>query len=263
MIKSVELKSHLCRFCKVYKTGDQRIPKELYEIRSEKPDLTGFPLPLPCEKSSYQCFTVTNDGAVWYGSSNGLTRYDKNAERDYDLIMYFAADRDLGDNNVKALLPDGNGVWALTDTGASHIEMKMIGPEEKAKILLEETLKYVDRRGMVSQKFLSVPRELESVVAYGHSDNDGSFTVGFSIGEIYRYAVYKREKGEDDPETISALRVATRACEACLLLMHIHGRGDGFVARSYLCPDEPVPDDGLFFRKEGRKAICLDTSYSR
>ncbi|MCR5485590.1 MAG: hypothetical protein K6F09_08345, partial [Clostridiales bacterium] len=46
-------------------------------------------------------------------------------------------------------------------------------------------------------------------------------------------------------------------------LMHIHGRGDGFVARSYLCPDEPVPDDGLFFRKEGRKAICLDTSYSR
>lgn len=262
MIKPYKLKSHLCRFCTFYQTGDSKIPPELFEYKNEKPCLEGFAYPLPSKKSEYTCCVKTGD-IEWFGASNGLTRFDKNAEREEDIVMFFSAPRDLLDNNVKAIMPDGDNVWALTETGAAYIEMKLIDAEEKADILLEETLKVVSRRGMISQKHLREARNLDSAVPYGHSDNDGSFTSGYSIGEILRYATFKREKGIDHPDTKKAKEVATRAVEACLLLLHIHSRGDGFVARTYLCADEPVPDDGLFFRITDGKATCLETTESK
>lgn len=257
-----KLNSHLCRFCSFYPSGSKEIPLELINYKNEKPDLTGFPLPLPSKKSSYTCCAKTGN-IEWFGSETGLTRYDKNAEREEDILMYFSAPRDLLDNNVKAIMPEGENVWVLTETGAALIEMRMITMEEKADLLLEETLKYVDRRGMISQKRLSEPRNLDSILPYGHSDNDGSFTSGYSIGEVFRYATYKREKGPEHPDTIKAKKVAIRAVEACLLLLHISCRGDGFVARTYLAPDEPVPDDGIFFRMNNGKAVCVETTDSK
>ncbi len=251
-----------CRFCTQLKADDASIPAALAETVCVAPDLSTFPLPLPSKKSDYTCQAETADGVLWYGAKTGLTRYDSSAEKT-DRVMFFSAPRDLPDNNVCALYADGNVLWVKTETGVTKIEMKMLGAEEKALMLLDETLKYVDRRGMISQKYLAVPGDLTSVLPYGHSDNDGCFTAGFAIGEIFRYATYKREKGIDAPETQAAKKVATRAVEACLLLMHIHGRGDGFVSRSYLCADEPVPDDGFFFRKENGKAVCVDTRASR
>lgn len=262
MFKPYKLKPHVCRFCSLYPMGDERVPSVLMNYKNEIPDLTGFPYPLPSKKSDYTCFAKTGD-IEWYGAANGLTRYDKNAERDEDIIMYFSAPRDLLDNEIKAIMPDGENVWVLTAAGAAYIEMKMVSAEEKALMLLAETEKYVDRRGMKSQKHLSKARELDSILPYGHSDNDGCFTSGFAIGEVFRYATYKREKGIDHPDTVEAKKVATRAVEACLLLMHIHGRGDGFVARTYLCADEPIPDDGLFFRITDGKAVCLETSFAK
>lgn len=262
MTKPYKLKSHLCRFCTFYQTGDAGIPSELLSFKNEKPNLEGFPLPLPSKKSDYTCCAKTGE-IEWFGAVNGLTRYDKNAEREEDVVMFFSAPRDLLDNNVKAIMPDGENVWVLTETGAAYIEMRLIGAEEKADILLEETLKYVDRRGMVSQRFLAKARDLESRFPHGHSDNDGSFTAGFAMGEVLRYAVFKREKGIDHPDTQKAKKIATRAVEACLLLFHIHSRGDGFVARTYLCADEPVPDDGLFFRITDGKATCFETTVSK
>lgn len=262
MFKPYKLKPHVCRFCSLYPMGDERIPSVLMNYKNEIPDLTEFPYPLPSKKSDYTCFAKTGD-IEWYGASNGLTRYDKNAERDEDIIMYFSATRDLLDNEIKAIMPDGENVWVLTETGAAYIEMKMLSAEEKALMLLAESEKYVDRRGMKSQKYLKTGRELDSILPYGHSDNDGCFTAGFAIGEVFRYATYKREKGADHPDTIEAKKVATRAVEACLLLMHIHSRGDGFVARTYLCADEPVPDDGLFFKITDGKAVCLETSFAK
>lgn len=262
MTKPYKLESHVCRFCSLFPLGDKKIPEELLSYKNEVPDLTDFPYPLPSKKSAYTCFAKTGE-IEWYGASNGLTRYDKNADRDDDIIMYFSAPRDLYDNRIKAIMPDGENVWVLTETGAVYIEMKMISAEEKALMLLAESEKYVDRRGMKSQKYLSMARELESILPYGHSDNDGSFTSGFSMGEIFRYATYKREKGADHPDTIEAKKVATRAVEANLLLLHVHRRGDGFAARTYLCADEPVPDDGLFFRITDGKATCLETTDSK
>lgn len=262
MTKPYKLKSHVCRFCTFYQTGDANIPTELLNIKNEKPCLEGFPYPLPSKKSDYTCCVKTGD-IEWFGAVNGLTRYDKNAEREEDIVMYFSAPRDLLDNNVKAIMPDGENVWVLTDSGAAYIEMRVISAEEKADILLEETLKVVDRRGMISQKRLAKGRDLDSRFPYGHSDNDGSFTSGFAMGEVFRYAVFKREKGMEHPDTQKAKKVATRAVEACLLLLHIHSRGDGFAARTYLCADEPVPDDGIFFRITDGKATCLETTDSK
>ncbi len=262
MKKPYKLKSHLCRFCSFYSLNDEKIPAELLNYRNEKPCLEGFPYPLPSKKSEYTCFAETGE-IEWFGASNGLTRYDKNAEREDDIIMHFSAPRYLCDNNVKAIMPDGNNVWVLTETGATYIEMKAVSAEEKALMLLEESERVVDRRGMKSQKGLAEARNLDSKLPYGHSDNDGCFTSGFSIGEVLRYATYKREKGIDHPDTIEAKKIATRAVEACLLLMHIHSRGNGFVARTYLCPDEPVPDDGIFFRINNGKAVCVETTCAK
>lgn len=262
MIKPYKLKEQLCRLSSFFALDDKAVPTELFEIKNETPDLAGFPYPLPSKKSDYTCKAVSRE-IEWYGASNGLTRYDRNSEREDDIVMHFSAPRDLLDNNVKALLPDGNNVWVLTETGVAFVEMKPVSAEEKAEILLQETLKYVDRRGMISQKRLAEPRNLDSAFPYGHSDNDGSFTSGYSIGEILKYAVYKKEKGADHPDTIKAKEIATRACEACLLLLHVHKRGNGFAARTYLCSDEPVPDDGLFFRITDGKATCLETTDSK
>ena len=257
-----KLQNHVCRFCSFYKLGDEKIPANLMTVVSEKPDLTDFPYPLSSKKKDYTCYAKTGD-IEWYGASNGLTRYDKNAQREEDIVMYFSADRDLLDNNVKAILPDGDNVWVLTETGAAYIEMRSISMEEKADILLDESVKYVSRRWMFAQKRLTEGRNLDSILPYGSSDNDGSFTSGFSIGEILRYATYKKEKGIDHPDTVKAKYIATKAVEACLLLLHISCRGDGFVARSYHTPDEPVPDDGLFFRINNGKAYVVETTSSK
>lgn len=262
MTKKIKLKNHLNRYRTFYELTDSRIPQELFTAKNEKPQLEDFPYPLPSKKSDYTVTASTQD-AVWFGASTGVTRYDEKAEREEDIIMYFSAPRDLPDNNVRALLPRDGGIWVLTESGAVFIEMKSLSALEKCNILLDETLKYVDRRGMVSQRSLETPRDLDSKHHYGHSDNDGSFTAGFAMGEVFKYATLKREKGADDPETLEAKRIATRAVEACLLLLHIPCRGDGFAARTYLCPDEPVPDDGLFFRIENGVATCLDTTEAR
>ena len=230
MIKPYKLKEHLCRFCTFYPADDEKVPKELFSFKNEKPDLSDFPFPLPSKKSEYTCCASVGD-IQWLGASNGLTRYDKNAEREEDRIMFFSAPRDLHDNDVKVIMPQGENVWVLTATGVVFIEMKLLSAQEKAELLLAETLEYVDRRGMVSQKGLSSARVLKSRHSHGHSDNDGCFTSGFAIGEVFRYAVFKREKGADSLEALEAKKVATRAVEACLLLMHIHCRGDGSLSK--------------------------------
>ena len=258
-----KIKPHLTRKITVLSKDDPKIPKELFSVKSEAPDLNGFPYPLPSKKSDYTCFAEGNNGVIWYGAKTGLTRFDPNAETDEDKIMYFSAKRHLEENNVDALLADGDDVWVLTANWVSYIEMVMLTAEERADILLEETNKYVKRRGMVSQRHMRVPRDLSTMLPHAESDNDGTFTAGHAVGEVFHYAVLKRELGEDHPKTKAALKDATEAVEACLLLMYIHGRPVGFISRSYHLTGEPVPDDGFFYKRNGKEAICLETSASK
>lgn len=258
----IQIPKTLTRVCEIYnKYAKKQIPTELKLAGSQKPDLSSLDIPLPSKKSEYTC-SLEKDGVLWLGATTGLTRYDPNAARDCDRIMYFSADRDLPDNHVKSLWTDGEAVWALTETGASKITMVEYSAEELADILRAETKKYVDRRGMVTQRHLTVPRVKDSMVPYNHSDNDGCFTACYAIGEMCRYAVLQKKLGAEHPTAEEARKSATRAVEACLLLMNISGRGDGFVARTYVTTREPVPDDGLFYKKQGDKAVTLCTSDS-
>ena len=149
-MKPYILKRHLNRVPTFYEVDSPEIPEALFEAECVKPDLADFPLPLPSKKKDYTCFVKTDDGAEWYGATTGLTRYDADAERIEDKVMYFAADRHLNDNKVEKLLADGNSVWVKTETGVVHIEFVEYSTDEKANVLLQETLDIVDRRGMVS-----------------------------------------------------------------------------------------------------------------
>ena len=262
-MKPIILPPRLTRVVSHFKRYDIEVPKELLNARAIRPDLRSFPYPLPQRKSDYTCFVQGKGHVMWYGGSGGVTRYNPSADCLEDTVMYFSADRDLLDNNVKTLLADGDGVWVLTEKGVTHIDMKLISGEEKAKMLTEETLKYVSRHNMVSQRDLSRPRDIKSRVPFGHSDNDGGFTACFAIGEIFKYAALKKENGLLDPETQKARKSAFDSSEATLLLMYLPGRGDGYVARTYVTSAEPVPDDGLFFKKNGQKAVCINTTAAR
>lgn len=256
-----QLTPHRCKDCAVYAPGDPRIPAALAEAKPAGVLPSDLPVPLPFAPETVTC-CLQSGGVWWIGGDGGVLRYDPQGDA-ADRCFYFSAPRDLPDGRVEAMTEAEDGVFVRTATGAAKLAVPVLGAEEKAERLLRETLSIVDRRGMVSQRALSVPRALSSHVPYGHSDNDGGFTAMFAAGELFRYATLRREKGADAPETLAAQRVATRAVEACLLLFFIHGRGDGFLARTYLCSDEPVPDDGLFFRRQGKTAVCLDTTEAR
>lgn len=264
-MKSILLRKSLVRNVAFYSKYDKSVPKELFEIKSEKPDLKDVCVPLPSKKSAYKCFAKSNN-ALWLGSDNGLTRYEKKAVDDVNEVMFFSAKRDLPDNDVKAIFIENGeieSVWVLTDSGVANIKLYEVTPEEKALTLTEETQKYVSRRGMCTQRDLSVHRELSTVVPYGHSDNSGTFTCAYAIGELCKYAVYRKEYGKEDNKTQKAKESALHATLACMLLMYISGRGDGFVARTYIVPTEPLPDDGLFYKKMGDKAVCLPTTEAK
>lgn len=261
-MKSIILKNTLAREVKIYGKYDSAVPKALFSVKKEAPDLTGVLSPLPARKKDYTCFASFGN-VLWMGAANGVTRYDANAEYDVDKVQFFSASRDLPDNDVKAIYAEEGekeSVWVLTANGVTNIVLNTISAEEKALRLTDETLKYVSRRGMCTQRTLTCPRELESVVPYGSSDNSGTFTCGFAIGELCKYGYYKKKYGTDDERTIEAKKSAIRATEACQLLMYIPGRGDGFVARTYMVPTEPVPDDGLFYKKMGDKAVVYPTT---
>lgn len=264
-MQHIVLTDSVVRTARFYPAGDPEVPAALGKENAPLPDLSGFHFPLPSRRRDYTCAARTKN-ALWLGAPNGLTRIALAPARQADRVMFFSARRDLPDNRVLALYaPDENAeeVWALTAGGAAKITVAAVSPMEKAEILTEESLTYVDRHGMVTQKELLVPGEPSSAVRHGHSDNSGTFTAMFAVGELCKYAVLRRTLGDAHTKTQAAKKSAVRATEACLLLCYISCRGDGFVARTYLTKDEPVPDDGLFYRISGGKATCLPLTQAR
>ena len=266
-MKSVKLPFVFAREIKIYEKNHRDVPPQLFEnIANGVPaELEEISVALPSGKNSYTCHAKT-DRALWIGADNGLTRYEADAQYAQDKVMLFSAERHLADNKVLSLyVPDTrlDSVWVLTETAVSHVSLVKITGEEKAKRLTEQTHKYIDRHGLVTQRYLTKPREPDSRVPYGHSDNSGAFTAAFAIGELFRYAYYREKYGKEHPLSADAKKSAVRATEACQLLMYISCRDNGFVARTFLTPDEPVPDDGLFYRIENGRARCLTTTESK
>ena len=267
MPNPIPLRRSLNRFAEIYPKGSPRIPAELRGVKNDAPDLSGVNLPLPSRRSEYTCSAPGKDGATWFGAATGLVRWNPAAPRKEDRVWYFSAPRYLPDNEVLAIMPvepAGEGehevLWVRTKHGAAKLTLRWLGGEEKANLLLQESLDVVDRRGMFSQRGLAVPYQLSTAVPYNECDNDGCFGSGFTVAEILHYATLRRELGEDHPETQRVRAIATRGAEAQLLLLYISGRGDGFPARTYLTPHEPLPTGGMFFRKRADGlAECLPT----
>ncbi len=263
-MKPYILKPHLTRKITFMKKDDPRVPKALFEAECKAPALEGFPYPLPSKKSEYTCFAQGDNGVIWYGATTGLTRYDANAERDEDVIMFFSAHKHLDSDEVNALYAEGDNVWVLNGgESVSYIEMISLTCEERGDLLREETHTYVMRRGMVCHMNTTEPKNIKTALGYTSCDNDGTFTVGHAVGELFRYAVLKKELGEDHPKTIEARKCATLNAEANLLLTYVHGREEGFIARSYHVTGEPLPDDGHFYKRNGNIAVCAETDESK
>lgn len=256
----ITLYPHKSRVITFYSVDDKSVPASLFENAVSDCDDFSPRYPTPFRKRDFKIVKKYNN-VYWVGGDKGLFRYCEDEKEYYDLVMYFAADRDLKDNKVINFCGNENEIWVRTETAVSHIELKMMSVEEKAVMLRDETLKIVDRKGMISHRYLEEAWNREKPRKFNCCDNDGGFTAEYCFGEILHYAVLRREKGADHPLAKEAKSNAIRALEACLLLINITGR-KGFMSRSYVTTDAPVPDDGLFLKRNGNMATVLETSAS-
>src|SRR5277367_4193196 len=86
----------LQKFRTFYSVNDERVPAGLLTSTARK--------------------AVASDGVEWAAAARGLYRNSKD---------YFAGMRYLPDDEVVGLLPDAShGIWVLTSTGVSHIELR-------------------------------------------------------------------------------------------------------------------------------------------
>jgi len=182
---------------------------------------------VPLRLSVARKSAVASDGASWSAAPHGLYRNGNE---------YFAGKRYLPDDEVVALLPDlARGMWVLTRTGVSHIELRPMTLEQKAASFEERVRLRHDRYGMVASSHLARAGDLASNTMEA-DDNDGLWTSMYGAAECFRYAVTK------DPE---ALRLAHKSIDAVLFLENVTGV-PGLPARSYVKKGDARPNDGVW-----------------
>lgn len=255
---AIVLNAHKTRIITFYDANDKCVP--VFDSSSHLVDFTPkYPLPFNLNES-----TVIKKyaDAYWIGSKKGLIRYCESEKNEFDKVMYFSAERDFKDNNILAIHGDENKVFVKTETAVSLIELRTLTCEEKAKMLMEETLGIVARHGMISNMYLHKPWDLSSKNRFTVSDNDGGFTASCCIGMMMNYALLRDSLGKDAKETQEARKIARRTLDACMLLMYIHGRGDGFVARTYITADYPKVHDGIYVKRCGDVATVIENNES-
>lgn len=175
--------------------------------------------------------TVTSDGAKWEITAYGVLRTDSNASNERDKEQRFMGDRyfySSDSENVIAIFSDGDkGIWTVMANGYTHIELTEISGTDKAAIMSDNSQKYVARRGMVSNSYLSGDRWIPS-----ESDNDGLWTSMYGAGELMRYAVLRDDPTATKEEIEAARKTAYLSTEAVLFLTYVsmrHGTTEGFV----------------------------------
>lgn len=234
----VRLVSHLEKFRTFYAIDDSRIPAALKEVARTPP------------AGAITAIAIASDGAVWYGTRDGLVRFNSQtyADRQY---QYFAGMRYLPDDEIQQLAADPDrGMWVRTRTGVSHIELRLMTLADKAELFEERIKMRHDRHGLVSPSHLRVAGDV-ATNEMRDDDNDGLWTSMYAAAECFRYAVTKL------PE---ALANAKKATEAVLFLEEVTGK-HGFPARSYIGKGGPMPRDGEWhWTADGRYYWKGDTS---
>lgn len=202
---------------------------------------------------------------LWIGTTKGLQRINVKEGDKRDYTQYFAGPRYLynGDDQVTGLYPDGdNGVWVRNSRGIVHIQMTKRSLKDKADTYEQLTKAVNDRFGMIGEDVAYSRSGDEYAGRPTTNDNDGLWTSEYAIGEIYRYLTAKQEG--DAAEAAAAKADATRAAKAVMLLAQVSGRGNGFVARSYIMEGDAQPN-GFWFKKVKAEdgsayGVAVDTS---
>lgn len=220
-VEPVRLSAQPQKLRTFYKTGDARVPSAVLE--------TSPPLPV----GEVTAIATASDGAIWYGTEQGLVRIDSSGAL-RDRIQYFAGKRYLPSDDVQRVIGDAAaGVWVRTSEGVAHIELRAMTLAQKAELFERRIRERHDRHGLTSPSNLAVAGDLTSSRTRD-DDNDGLWTGIYAAAECFRYAVTR------SPE---ALANARKALEAMMFLEQVTGR-PGFPARSYIERGEPMPVDG-------------------
>jgi hypothetical protein len=200
------------------------------------------------------------DGATWkiarfsvQGKEivKGVWRLDPRDRHPWNKKQYCAGKRYFLSDEILFLLPDsGNGVWARTAAGVSHIELVPMTLEQKAAQFEERIRLRHTRHGFVADSHLSTPGDLATSHPVS-TDNDGLWTAIYATAECFRYAATR------SPEALQRARLTT---EAVLFLEKVTGR-PGYPARSYILPSETRPSDGTWhWTPDGKILWKSDTS---
>ena len=193
---------------------------------------------------------ITKDGAVWAGGREGLVRFTP-AAHPWDRWQYFAGQRYLPSDEVKALVADEDGsVWVKTSAGLSHLEFRWMTLAEKAANFEARIDQRHKRHNLVADSQFAEPGNPATSHQYP-TDNDGLWTAIYAAAECFRYAVTKDQQ---------ALAAARASLEAMMRLETITGRS-GYPARSFRHKNEPRHQGGVwYFTKDGEWEWKSDTS---
>jgi hypothetical protein len=136
------------KFRTFYALGDPHIPAALQA-----------PVPPP-PMGDMTALAVASDGAVWYGTPQGVVRVDLRAHP-RDRHQYFAGKRYLPDDDVLQLAADPSaGMWVRTRTGVSHIELRRMTLAAKAVLFEKRVHERHDRHGLVAPSILLTAGDL-------------------------------------------------------------------------------------------------------
>jgi len=208
------------------------IRKPIAEWADKAEELSALAFPaLSCEQAALLpaflpadavlCHAQSPEGVLWAGTNEGLWRIDAANPEPYDRVQCFCAHSYLLDNHVISLQSDGDGgVYALTETGVSHIAFRTMSAKQKASLHSEVNYHCMNRRGMLSGGIYRPEKKAWT----GHeSDNDGLWTSLVAMGDLCRYAVLRDDPKASPEERRRARELATLWTEACLLLCCIPG----------------------------------------
>lgn len=192
--------------------------------------------------------STTPDGSVWFGTRQGLIRWDGTDFHYRQGLRWLP-----GDHVTQVMaLPDG-GVMAATQDGLGQVAFRPMTLAEKAARYEDEIERYIRRTpyGYVAEAPLKKVADL-STADPQDSDNDGLWTAMYGAGECFAYGATK------DP---GALARAKKAFEALRFLQKVTQGGNpspdkGYVARTIRPIEWPDPNVG---RIEGdRRAQAHD-----
>ena len=170
---------------------------------------------------------VTQGDVTWSLETYGIKRLETEPVHERDAEQYFMGNRYLPDEaketpatSIIHMESDtaGTGLWVVSANAVTHIRMEELSYTEKATEMSNNTHTYLDRYGFISESLYKdgkwVPQE---------TDNDGTWTAKYAIGELMRYAVLKQE-GADQENIATAREYALRSLKAALLLANISCR---------------------------------------